>query len=89
MLFDASKMGGMSLQQMVEAVKYYEACCTAEYAMENFEPVGYEMSDEDWIKVGYRVRERLADYDYCDGQLESDLIAEELEKFLKEVKYGS
>ena len=89
MLFDASKMGGMNVQQMFEAVKYYEACCTAEYAMENFEPVGREMSDEDWIKIGYRVQERMKDYDYCDGNLESDLIAEELEKFLKEVKYGS
>jgi hypothetical protein len=89
MLFDASKMGGMSVKQMVEAVKYYEACCTAEYGMENFEPVDYEMSDEDWINIGYAVRARMNDYDYCDGQLESDLIAEELERFLKEVKHGS
>jgi hypothetical protein len=47
------------------------------------------MSDEDWINIGYAVRARMNDYDYCDGQLESDLIAEELEKFLKEVKHGS
>lgn len=48
--------------------QYYEAACTAEYLLDNYEPL---LSDEDALDLGYQVRHEMNKY----GYVEEDAIA--------------
>lgn len=51
---------------------YYEACCTAEFLMEN-----YDISDdEEAISLGYRVRERMDKYNLTEEVAAEEIMSE-------------
>ena len=60
---------------LVQIHAYYEAACTAEFVMDN-----YEISDENKaLQIGYNVRRLMDDYDY--DELEAiDRIMDEMNK---------
>lgn len=55
----------LDIYDMINIHKYYEAACTAEYLMEN-----YELTDEDAMKLGYEVRRMMDKH----GLYEEDAI---------------
>ena len=69
------KIKGITLDvgDLVEIHRYYEAACTAEFVMEN-----YEVSDEDQaLQIGYDVRRLMDKYGYTE--LEAiDKVMEEI-----------
>lgn len=74
-LFNPLKMGGMKTHELIPCIEYYEACCTAEYILENCEP---KMSEEKALEIGYEVRRRMRKADRCDGDAEVEFINEVL-----------
>ncbi len=65
--------GELSISDLVDIKEYYEACCTAEYLMDNY---GID-SEEKAIELGYEVRERMADARSNDyGTEEAEAIYE-------------
>ena len=64
----------LDVGDLVDIHRYYEAACTAEFVMEN-----YEVSDEDQaLQIGYDVRRLMDKYDY--SELEAiDKIMEEID----------
>ena len=65
----------LDVGDLIEIHRYYEAACTAEFVMEN-----YEVSDEDQaLQIGYDVRRLMDKYDY--SELEAiDKIMEEIDE---------
>ena len=65
----------LDVGDLIEIHRYYEAACTAEFVMEN-----YEVSDEvQALQIGYDVRRLMDKYDY--SELEAiDKIMEEIDK---------
>lgn len=63
----------LDVGDLIEIHRYYEAACTAEFVMEN-----YEVSDEvQALQIGYDVRRLMDKYDYTE--LEAiDKIMEEI-----------
>ena len=50
----------LNVSDLMELHSYYEAACTAEYLMDN-----YNISDEnDAMRLGYEVRELMDEYGY-------------------------
>lgn len=66
-LFNPLKMGGMKIHEFIEAKEYYEACCTAEWVLENCEP---KLTEQEALKIGYLVRDYMRKADVCDGDSE-------------------
>lgn len=67
MLFDPEKMGGLTINTIIPIIDYYEACATAEFILENYEP---KPTEEEALKIGYLVREHMRKADVCDGDSE-------------------
>lgn len=61
----------LSINDIINICEYYEACCTGEYAMENY----HIKDDEDAISIGYDVRYRMNRWSE-DGQLEREMLDE-------------
>ena len=49
----------LTMEDMISIHKYYEAACTAEYLMENYEQI---TSEEQALAVGYEVRNAMDKY---------------------------
>lgn len=65
----------LSMSDMVGIHKYYEAACTAEYLMENYEQV---TSEEQALKLGYEVRRKMNKWDYTEEDAIDEVMAENL-----------
>lgn len=65
----------LGAHELMEISKYYEACCTAEYILEN-DDYGIHDVDEA-LEIGYEVRELMVD-DTNDGDVELDCIEDVL-----------
>lgn len=63
---------GITLNEfdMYDIKKYYEAACTAEYIMDN-----YDVTEEEAMKLGWEVRRLMDNY----GGTEEDLVYEVME----------
>lgn len=57
----------LTAQDMYDIKKYYEAACTAEYIMEN-----YNVTEDEAMELGYEVRRLMDKY----GGEEEDVIYE-------------
>ena len=65
----------LDVWDLINIHRYYEAACTAEFVMEN-----YEVSDEDQaLQIGYDVRRLMDRYD-CSELEAIDKIMEEIDK---------
>lgn len=63
----------LDVGDLIEIHRYYEAACTAEFVMEN-----YEVSDEvQALQIGYDVRRLMNQYDYTE--------LEAIDKIMKEI----
>jgi hypothetical protein len=65
---------GITLNEydMYDIKKYYEAACTAEYVMEN-----YDITDEgEALELGYEVRRLMDKYGYYEEEAIEQVIAE-------------
>lgn len=67
MLFDPEKMGGLTVNNIVPVIDYYEACATAEFILENYEP---KPTEEEALRLGYLVRDSMRKNDVYDGDSE-------------------
>lgn len=76
-LFNPLKMGGLKVEEVTAIIDYYEACCTAEYILENCEPCPTE---KEALEIGYLVRELMNKRDTFSGSLEVECINEILQK---------
>lgn len=66
-LFNPTKMGGLSIGEFITAKDYYEACCTAEYVLDNCEP---KPTEKEALRIGYLVREVMYKWDEYNGDAE-------------------
>ena len=55
---------GLTMSEMTHIHAYYEAACTAEYVMENYD---FESEDEA-LKIGYEVRRLMYKYNYTEEE---------------------
>ena len=62
----------LSLSEMSDISQYYEAYCTAEYMLENYEKV----TEENALELGYEVRRLMAKYDYSEDEAISEVISQ-------------
>ena len=87
-LFNPLKMGGLKLEEVTAVIDYYDACCTAEYILENCEP---RPTEREALEIGYLVRELMNKKDTFSGDLEVECIDEILQKseLCKEEANGS
>lgn len=76
-LFNPLKMGGLKLEEVTAVIDYYDACCTAEYILENCEP---RPREREALEIGYLVRELMNKRDTFSGDLEVECIDEILQK---------
>lgn len=76
-LFNPLKMGGLSIGEFIAAKDYYEACCTAEYILDNCEP---KPTEREALTIGYLVRELMYIWDEYNGDAEVRAIDEILQK---------
>lgn len=59
---------------MVQIREYFAAACTAEYVQDNFHD--YNLSDEESLKIGYKVRELMDDYGYDEDDAIDTVISD-------------
>ena len=64
----------LSLSDLIDIDRYFEAACTAEYLFENFDQVKTETQA---MELGYQVRRKMDKYGYS----EEDAIDEVLEEY--------
>ena len=76
-LFNPLKMGGLKLEEVTAVIDYYDACCTAEYILENCEP---RPTEREALEIGYLVRELMNKRDTFSGDLEVECIDEVLRR---------
>ena len=76
-LFNPLKMGGLSIGEFIAAKEYYEACCTAEYILDNCEP---KPTAKEALVIGYLVRELMYKWDEYNGDAEVRAIDVILQK---------
>lgn len=62
----------LSIIDFIEINKYYEACCTAEYLLENYPNLAN--NEEKAIELGYQVRDLMCKYDYDEEEAIEDII---------------
>ena len=68
----------LDVGDLINIHAYYEAACTAEFVMEN-----YEVSDEDQaLQIGYDVRRLMDKYDYTELEAIDKIMAEINEEVL-------
>lgn len=72
MLFDKNLMGGHSIPVLIDIIRYYEACCTAEFILDNWEGICEDAA----LKIGYEVRERMNKEEVCSGDDENRIIGQ-------------
>lgn len=53
----------LDVSDLIDIDRYYEAACTAEYLLENYEQVATE---EQAMELGYEVRRKMDKYGYCE-----------------------
>ena len=73
------KIKGITLSQsdLIDIDRYFEAACTAEYLLENYEQV---TTEEQAMELGYEVRRKMDKY----GDSEEDAIDEVLAEHASE-----
>lgn len=76
-LFNPLKMGGLTVDEFIRAKEYYDACCTAEYVLDNYEP---RPTEREALTIGYLVRDKMNKNNVCDGDSECYYIDKILEK---------
>lgn len=67
----------LSVSDLIDIDRYYEAACTAEYLLENYEQV---TTEEQAMELGYEVRRKMDKYGYS----EEDAIDEVLQEHASE-----
>jgi hypothetical protein len=70
-------MGGLRIEEVTAVIDYYNACCTAEYILENCEP---RPTEKEALKIGYLVRDLMNKRDAFSGDLEVECIDEVLRR---------
>ena len=61
----------LSEQELTQIHSYYEAACTAEYLMDNFECVDNEQLA---MSLAYKVRERMSKYHQSEEDAAFDVV---------------
>jgi hypothetical protein len=72
MLFDKEQMYGLSISAVLEVIDYYEACCTAEFILDNWPGICEDAAFE----IAREVRARMHDEEVCSGEDESRIIGQ-------------
>lgn len=69
------KIKGITLSQsdLIDIDRYFEAACTAEYLLENYEQV---TTEEQAMELGYEVRRKMDKYGYCEEDAIEEVLAE-------------
>ncbi len=57
----------LKIEDLVNITNYYEACCTAEYIMEN-DDYNFNGTEEEAIALGYEVRECMDKYNLDEAE---------------------
>ncbi len=70
MLFDKEQMYGLDIPKVIDVIYYYEACCTAEFILDNWEGICEDAAFE----IGYEVRARMRDEGTSSGEDEMIII---------------
>lgn len=63
----------LSVSDLIDINRYYEAACTAEYLLENYEQV---TSEEQAMELGYEVRRKMDKYGYSEEDAIDIVLAE-------------
>ena len=63
----------LSVSDLIDINRYYEAACTAEYLLENYEQV---TSEEQAMELGYEVRRKMDKYGYSEEDAIDMVLAE-------------
>ena len=62
----------LNVWEMYDIHRYYQAACTTEYIMDN-----YDITDEDEaLQLGYRVRNLMEDYGYDEEEAIEHIMSE-------------
>ena len=77
MLFDKEKMYGLDVPQVIDIICYYEACCTAEFILDNWTGISEDVAFE----IGYDVRTRMHDEQVCSGEDEIRIINQVIDEW--------
>lgn len=63
----------LSVSDLIAIDRYYEAACTAEYLLENYEQV---TTEELAMELGYEVRRKMNKYGYNEEDAIDEVLAE-------------
>lgn len=83
MLFERHLMGGHSIPVLQDIIHYYEACCTAEFILDNWT----DICEDAALEIAYEVRERMRDEEVCSGEDECRIIGQVIARW-KEKGYA-
>jgi hypothetical protein len=64
---------GLTMSEMAQIHQHYEAACTAEYVMENYDIV----SESEALAIGYNVRRLMDKYGYDEEEAIAIYMARE------------
>ena len=70
MLFDKEKMYGLDIVKVIDVLYYYEACCTAEFILDNWSGICEDAAFE----IACEVRAKMRDEEVCSGEDEIRII---------------
>ena len=68
----------LDIHDMIQISEYYEAACTAEFALDLYSDM--IESQEQALQIGYRARRKMNKWGLYDGDSEQDAIKEVLEE---------
>lgn len=74
----------LGTEELREASDYYEAACTAEYLADNYAAALEGLPDETVLKMGYVIREKMAD----NNETEEEALYEYFPSLLSRAKTG-
>lgn len=63
----------LSVSDLIAIDRYFEAACTAEYLLENYEQV---TTEEQAMELGYEVRRKMDKYGYSEEDAIDEVLAE-------------
>ena len=63
----------LSVSDLIAIDRYFEAACTAEYLLENYEQV---TTEEQAMELGYEVRRKINKYGYSEEDAIDEVLAE-------------
>lgn len=63
----------LSVSDLIDIDRYYEAACTAEYLLDNYEQV---TTEEQAMELGYEVRRKMDKYGYSEEDAIDEVLAE-------------